>query len=224
LDQIEPFPESKEWGETVDPAKLALWLEANRIPLIAHPAAFRERWSKKDDGSMVGPFRPPPIERWKATGARVIQSEETYQLAPGCWTTGYIPRHGFEQSGRPHNRFYRKRDEFIPDDLEDDQAVVIHLKDKGLIVLSGCAHSGIVNTVEYAQQFTGIDRIYAVLGGFHLARASEDEIQKTIVYFKDLGVKYIVPSHCTGLLAISMFAQEMPDSFVEGVVGMRYIF
>ena len=93
-----------------------------------------------------------------------------------------------------------------------------------LLVLSGCAHSGIVNTVEYARQFTGIEEVHAVIGGFHLARADDDEIERTIDYFKSLWPKHIVPSHCTGFKAISRFAQEMPDAFIEGVVGARYLF
>jgi 7,8-dihydropterin-6-yl-methyl-4-(beta-D-ribofuranosyl)aminobenzene 5'-phosphate synthase len=119
---------------------------------------------------------------------------------------------------------YREGADFRPDDLDEDQAIVIHLKDKGLVVLSGCAHSGIVNTVEYARQSTGVEQVCAVIGGFHLARADDDEIQQTIDYFKGLNPKYIVPSHCTGFKAISRFAQEMPDAFIEGVVGARYLF
>lgn len=119
---------------------------------------------------------------------------------------------------------FRDGADFMPEDLDEDQAIVIHLKGKGLVVLSGCAHSGIVNTIEYARQFTGVEKIHAVIGGFHLARANEDEIEQTIAYFKDLQPAYVVPSHCTGFRAISQFAREMPDAFIEGVVGAKYIF
>jgi 7,8-dihydropterin-6-yl-methyl-4-(beta-D-ribofuranosyl)aminobenzene 5'-phosphate synthase len=167
---------------------------------------------------------PPPEDRWKAAGAKITRSEGPYELTKGCWLTGYIPRKSFEESGRPEKLLYRNGADFIPDDLEEDQAIVIHLKEKGLVVLSGCAHSGIVNTVEYARQFTGVDKVYAVLGGFHLARASQEEIDQTMAYFKDLVPAYIIPSHCTGFQATSQFAQALPDAFVEGVVGTRYKF
>ena len=114
---------------------------------------------------MVGPFLPPPDLEWKAAGAKIIFSEEPYKLARGCWTTGFVPRTSFEQSGRPTKLLFRYGSDFIPDELEEDQAIVINVKNKGLIVLSGCAHSGIVNTVQYAKEFTGINRIYAIIAG-----------------------------------------------------------
>lgn len=224
LDQMQLSPRLQEWPEGVSEAELSAWLEKNQIPIVAHPAAFRERWVKKEDGTLKGPFSPPPVKRWNAAGAVIVYSEKPYELAPGCWTTGHIPRQSFEESGRPKNRFYRDGVDFIPDDLDEDQAVVINLQGKGLIVLSGCAHSGIVNTIEYARQFTGIERVHAIIGGFHLARASEEEIEKTTAYIKDLQPTYVIPSHCTGFQATSQFARQMPDAFIEGVVGATYRF
>jgi 7,8-dihydropterin-6-yl-methyl-4-(beta-D-ribofuranosyl)aminobenzene 5'-phosphate synthase len=224
LDQMKLSPMPQEWPEGVSEAELSVLLEKSQIPIIAHPAAFRERWAKKEDGTLKGPFDPPPVKRWKASGAEIIHSENPHELAPGCWVTGRIPRQSFEESGRPKNRFYRNGADFIPDDLDEDQAVVINLDEKGLIVLSGCAHSGIVNTIEYARQFTGIERVHAIIGGFHLARASEEEIEKTTAYIKDLQPTYVIPSHCTGFQATSQFAREMPDAFIEGVVGATYRF
>ena len=98
------------------------------------------------------------------------------------------------------------------------------LKRKGLIVLSGCAHSGIVNTIEYAKRFANINTIHAVIGGFHLARANDDEIEQTIDYFREVDPSFIIPSHCTGFRAKCRFAQEFPDQFIEGVVGTTYLF
>jgi 7,8-dihydropterin-6-yl-methyl-4-(beta-D-ribofuranosyl)aminobenzene 5'-phosphate synthase len=224
LDQMQLSPRPQAWPEGVNEAELNEWLEKSQIPIIAHPAAFRERWVKKEDGTLKGPFAPPPVKRWKAAGALIIQTENPYELAPGCWTTGRIPRHSFEESGRPKNRFYRDGDDFIPDDLDEDQAVVINLRDQGLIVLSGCAHSGIVNTIEYARKLTCVEKVHAIIGGFHLASASQDEIEKTTAYIKDLRPTYVIPSHCTGFQASSQFAREIPDAFIEGVVGATYRF
>lgn len=220
---LDLLPKDKKWDTPVNKDDVEKWMISSRIPIIAHPAAFRERWWEKDDGTMVGPFLPPPQGEWQAAGAEIILSEGPYQLAPGCWTTGYIPRNSFEESGRSNQLRYRNGSDFIPDDLEEDQAVVINIKGKGLVVLSGCAHSGIVNTIEHAREFSRVDTIHAVIGGFHLARSSEDEIDQTVEYLKSIKPELVVPGHCTGFKAICRFAQEMPDQFVEGVVGATYL-
>lgn len=224
LKAMKRTPEPKAWGKSVSLDNLKTWQMNHQIPLVAHPAAFRERWWKKEDGTLVGPNSPPPVSAWEAAGARILATSNPYQLMPGCWTTGYVPRISFEKSGRPTRGFYREGADFIPDDLEEDQAVVINVKDKGLVVLSGCAHSGIVNTVKHAQAFTGVEHVCAIIGGFHLARATDEEIKATIDFFKQLEPTYVVPSHCTGFRAISQFAREMPREFIEGVVGATYIF
>lgn len=218
------LPEPEEWGSTVTAEEVDAWLEEFRIPIVAHPAALRERWVVNDEGLWVGPFFPPPVQAWKAMGASIVTSEEPYCLDDGCWTTGYVPRTSFEKVSKPKKLYYREGSEFIPEGLDDDQGILIHVKDKGLVVLSGCAHSGIVNTVEHARRLSGIETIHAVIGGFHLARAEEDEIEQTIDYFKTINPRLIVPCHCTGLNAINRFAQTFPDSFVEGVVGTTYLF
>jgi 7,8-dihydropterin-6-yl-methyl-4-(beta-D-ribofuranosyl)aminobenzene 5'-phosphate synthase len=221
---LDLLPEQKKWKPGVKEKDIEAWLVDSRIPIIAHPAAFRERWWEKDDGTMIGPFLPPPLEQWQAAGAEIVLTDEPYQLAPGCWTTGYIPRKSFETSGRSDRARYRNGSEMLLDDLEDDQAVVIYVKSKGLVVLSGCAHSGIVNTIEYARNISGVDRVHAVIGGYHLALAEENEINQTIAYFKEIQPDLVVPGHCTGFKAISRFAREMPDQFIEGVVGATYLF
>ncbi len=216
--------ESKEWAEPITSEKVVEWTDAKRVPVIAHPAAFRERWRGKEDGTMVGPFTPPPRLEWEALGASIQCSEAPDPLMPGCWTTGYVPRVSFEQSGRPARRYYRQGDTLTPDDLEEDQAIVINVRDKGLVILSGCAHAGIVNTVNYAREFSGVDRVFAIIGGFHLARSTPDEIQTTIDAIKTLKPELLVPCHCTGFEAMCAFSQQMPAQFLPGVVGATYQF
>ena len=222
LKELNLLPEAKEWGQTVSEGEVLPWLTQKQIPIVAHPAAFRERWYRKDDGTLVGPFKSPPVKEWEAAGAMVITSAEPYKLAEGVWTTGYVPRKSFEASGRSKDALYREGSVFHHHDMDDDQAIVIVLKDVGLVVLSGCAHSGIVNTVEHAKAFTGIDRVHAVIGGFHLARAEDDEINQTLAYMKKENPALVVPSHCSGFRSIRRFAEEMPQAFVEGVVGITY--
>jgi 7,8-dihydropterin-6-yl-methyl-4-(beta-D-ribofuranosyl)aminobenzene 5'-phosphate synthase len=219
---MKPIP--MEWEASATPEELLKGTEWRRIPLIVHPAAFRERWSFPKEGKIYGPSLPPPREEWSALGAEIILSEGPYQLAPGCWTTGEVPRLSFEESGRPSSLRYREGKNFLQDDIEEDQAIVIHVKDKGLVVVSGCAHSGIVNTVHYAREISGMDRIWAILGGFHLARSTEDEIAMTVAEIKKLNPELIAPSHCTGFEAMCQFAIQMPEAFTYGVVGTKYLF
>ena len=223
LDEMNLLPEAKEWDGKVSQEDVENFLKKNQIPIVSHPAAYRERWWKKDDGTLVGPLNSTPRKEWEAAGAKITTSIKPYKLVDGCWTTGYVPRVSFEKSGRPKQLLYREGSDFLRDDLDEDQAIVINVEDKGLVILSGCAHSGIVNTIEHAKAFTGINKIYAVIGGFHLARAKDEEITKTIEYLKNEKPMYVVPSHCSGFQAISRFAQEMPDEFIEGVVGITYI-
>jgi 7,8-dihydropterin-6-yl-methyl-4-(beta-D-ribofuranosyl)aminobenzene 5'-phosphate synthase len=224
LNAMEIAPELQEWEPNTTAEEVLKGIEWPKVPLVVHPAAFRERWRIPKDEKMVGPMMPPPKEEWEAAGAEIILSEEPYQLAPGCWTTGNVPRRSFEKSGRGSAMAYREGDSFLPDDIEEDQSIIINVKGKGLVVVSGCAHSGIVNTVNYGREISGVEKVWAILGGFHLGRSPDDEIAMTVEEIKVLNPELIAPSHCTGFKAMSQFSMEMPDAFVYGVVGTKYIF
>ena len=223
LRAIAPRPEAREWPPDASMEEIRAWGERRKVSMVAHPAAFRERWGIAKDGRKYGPHVAPRDE-WEAAGADIVLSEGPYRLGPGCWTTGAVPRRSFEQAGTPPSRAYREEDEFLRDRLDDDQAIVINVRDKGLVVLSGCAHSGIVNTVQHAREISGVDQVHAILGGFHLAPAKDDEIERTIDEIEKLGPEMVVPTHCTGFKAIVRFSKRMPDQFVQGVVGTRYLF
>lgn len=217
-------PDPREWDKDAPGDEIRAWMEDYKVPLVAHPAAFRERWGFDEKrGKKYGPAITPRAE-WEAAGADIVLSEGPYPLGPGCWTTGAVPRRSFEQAGTPANRAYRDGDAFKRDRLEDDQSIVINVEGKGLVVLTGCAHSGVVNTVKYAQEISGVDKVFAILGGFHLAPASEHDIARTIDEIESLQPALITPTHCTGFQAIAEFARRMPDQFVLGVVGTRYLF
>lgn len=216
-------PAWKEWTPDVTEKEICDWLESHRVQLIAHPAAFRERWGIGQDGKKYGPGITPRDE-WAAAGADVVLSAGPYELGPGCWTTGAVPRKSFEKAGTPSSIAYREGGEFVRDYLDDDQAIIVHVRDKGLVVLTGCAHSGIVNTVNHAREISGVDRVWAIVGGFHLGDAKDDEIQRTVDEIGSLGPAMVSPSHCTGFPAISQFARQMPDEFVLGIVGTTFLF
>ncbi len=193
-------PKPKDWRSDATPAEMRCWAEGRHVPIIAHPAAFRERWGVRKDGTRYGPISPPPRAEWEAVGGEVIFAEGPTQLGPGCWSTGQVPRRSFEKTGRPSSRLYRSGDAFLPDETEDDQAIVINVKEKGLVIVSGCAHAGIVNTVNYASEISGVDKVWGIIGGFHLAPATPEEISQTIAEVKRRQPVMIAPSHCTGFL------------------------
>jgi 7,8-dihydropterin-6-yl-methyl-4-(beta-D-ribofuranosyl)aminobenzene 5'-phosphate synthase len=217
-------PKPKRWKQSATVEEILTWVEGRRVPVIAHPATFRERWKMRKDGTKYGPVVPPPRAEWEAAGAEMVLSEGPYELGPGCWTTGLVPRLSFETSGRPSTLAYRQGDTFLPDDIDEDQAIVINVKGKGLVIVSGCAHSGIVNTVRCAREISGVDRVWAIIGGFHLARAGAREIRRTIDEIRGFRPRMVVPSHCTGFEAMHQFAGQMPDEFVPGLVGTTYLF
>jgi len=224
LDVVGRRNREREWPAGTAMADVDAWLDTQRLPIVLHPAALRELWGKDDEGKLHGPGLPPPTGTWEDLGAKIVCEEGPYRLADGFWTTGYVPRRSFEHSGRGTSTYYRDGDVLRRHDTEDDQALILNVAGKGLVVVSGCAHAGIVNTVRHAQEITGVDRVHAVIGGFHLARCEPDELEQTIAAFKGWAPTLISPSHCTGFGPICRFAAEMPGPFVPGVVGVTYRF
>ena len=121
-------------------------------------------------------------------------------------------------------RYLFRDGDWQPDPLIlDDQAAVLHVRDKGLVVLTGCGHAGIVNIVRYAQKLTNVERVYAVIGGFHLnGPLFEPIIPATGDAFAELAPEVLVPAHCTGWRAIHALAARLPDAFIQNSVGTRY--
>jgi 7,8-dihydropterin-6-yl-methyl-4-(beta-D-ribofuranosyl)aminobenzene 5'-phosphate synthase len=217
-------PGPRNWAKDAPLEEILEWVKGRPVPVIVHPAAFRERWRIKQDGSKFGPGLPASRAEWEAAGAEIVLSDSPYELSSGCWTTGAVPRLSFEEAGTSQKMAFREGDVFIRDKVDDDQAIVINVKNKGLVIVAGCAHSGIINTVNYAQELSGVKDVWAILGGFHLAPAGEEEIQRTIDDIKSKGPAIIAPTHCSGFAAISQFAAQMPDAFVLGAVGTRFVF
>jgi 7,8-dihydropterin-6-yl-methyl-4-(beta-D-ribofuranosyl)aminobenzene 5'-phosphate synthase len=194
-----------------------LALKGERTPVVVHPDAFFERWRRLSDGTFDGP-RQQDRRAWEDAGALIVSIGEPYELAPGCLATGPVPRRtDFEKVTSA--AFRTEGSERVSDQILDDQSIVINVKGKGLVVISGCAHAGIVNTVLYAREISAVDRVWAVLGGFHLGSAGEEQVGRTIAELKALDPKLVMPCHCTGFEATRRFAEEMPGQFVVGAVG-----
>ena len=138
--------------------------------------------------------------------------------------TGQIHRSTPFEQGFPLH-YARMGDEWKQDPwIHDDQAMVFHVKNKGLVILTGCGHAGAINTIRQAQVLTGVKKIYAVLGGFHLTGAFfEPIIEPTVAALKELNPALVVPAHCTGWKATHRIAQELPEAFVPNSVGTQFL-
>lgn len=137
--------------------------------------------------------------------------------------TGEVDRTtGFERGFPIHEA--RRNGSWEPDPLIlDDQALIANVAGKGLVVITGCGHAGIVNICRYAQRLTGVDRLHAVMGGFHLnGPLFEPIIGDTVDALESLAPDVIVPAHCTGWKAIHTFARRLPDAFIQNSVGTTY--
>jgi 7,8-dihydropterin-6-yl-methyl-4-(beta-D-ribofuranosyl)aminobenzene 5'-phosphate synthase len=197
--------------------------EVRQIPLVAHPDAFLKRRLNGPNGIAELP-QPDAVELKKA-GADVMMRSGPSTLASGhLLVTGEVERKTSFEKGMPGMEMFAGGT-WVPDPILDDQALVINVKDKGLVVLSGCAHAGIINTVEYAKKITGVDHVHAVLGGFHLTGpAFAKVIQPTVEGMKRIDPDYVVPMHCTGWDAINRFFVEMPGRCILNTVGTTYVF
>jgi len=192
------------------------------LPIIVHENMFKTRGSANAKGT-IRQYPEFPTEA-QLSPARLVSTKKPSLTAEGMvCITGEIPRKtSFETGYTQHKAFVNgswKSDPLIM----DERAIAINIKGKGLVVLSGCAHAGIINTVTYAQQITGTEKVYALLGGFHLAgKTFENRIQPTIEELQRVKPKLIVPSHCTGWKAMCATAKTFPEAFVWNSVGNLY--
>jgi 7,8-dihydropterin-6-yl-methyl-4-(beta-D-ribofuranosyl)aminobenzene 5'-phosphate synthase len=191
-------------------------------PFYVGEGFFVGTFMKRPDGRVVSLLA---LKREDLEGLgliKIVEVKHPTPIVPAAYLTGRVERvTDYEQV--PPVFVAKEGAQFVQEDFIGEQAIVLNAKRKGLIVLSGCAHRGIVNTVKHAQKITGMEKLHAVIGGFHLTGAKPEIVQKTIADIKALHPDYIVPMHCTGFEAISAFAREMPDEFILNTAGTRYI-
>jgi 7,8-dihydropterin-6-yl-methyl-4-(beta-D-ribofuranosyl)aminobenzene 5'-phosphate synthase len=193
------------------------------IPLVVHPDAFLyPRFVEEKDGSKKRFPRTLVRKNLDQSNVKIQESQTpTPILDESILVTGEIERTTTFEKGMP-NALLERDGRLEPDPIKDDQALVINLKDKGLVVIAGCSHAGIINTVLYAQKLTGVERVHAVLGGFHLSGAFYEKIlEKTIEMLKALSPAVVVPMHCTGRKAMERLSSEFPAAFVLNSVGSK---
>ena len=210
------------YGNLVALLKSKMGKISKGIPLYVGEETFLETVGKLPNGTILssGQLKREDIE--SLGFVKIVEIKDPTPIVPGTYLTGRIEMVTEYEKGGP-NFLLNRGDKIEHDDLIGEQSLVFNAKGKGLVVLSGCAHRGIVNTVKHAQKMTGAEKVHAVIGGFHLTEANPELIQRTIADIKAIGPDYIVPTHCTGFEAITAFAKEMPDQFILNTAGTKYI-
>jgi 7,8-dihydropterin-6-yl-methyl-4-(beta-D-ribofuranosyl)aminobenzene 5'-phosphate synthase len=190
------------------------------VEVIAHPDIWAPKYVRRDgetEEQYIGiPFVRGELE---SLGAHFNLVREPVRITDRIITTGEIPMlSGYEEI--ENNLFVKEADVLQPDRLADDLALVIDT-DFGLVVILGCAHRGIINTLRHAQRLTGKELVYAVIGGTHLFLASDERIEQTIAALKEIGIQRLGVSHCTGFHASARLAQEFEGIFFLNNAGTR---
>jgi 7,8-dihydropterin-6-yl-methyl-4-(beta-D-ribofuranosyl)aminobenzene 5'-phosphate synthase len=208
------------WDHVTGMEGLVRELGRTHMPVVIHPEFWARRRIRFPG---LEPAELPATSRAALEGmgfAIVEERHPSFLLDGAVLITGEVDRTtAFEIGFRGHEAL-RDR-EWQPDPLIlDDQALVVSLGDKGLVVLSGCGHAGIVNTVRYARKLTGTDAVAAIIGGFHLSGPMfEPIIDPTVDVLAQLSPSLVVPAHCTGWRAVHRLATSLPNAFVMSTVG-----
>ena len=195
------------------------------LPLVLHPDAWRERRVVFPTGVEIR-MPPPSHNDLDREGWKIVEERgPSLLLENRVLVTGQVDRVTDFEKGFPLQHV--KTDHgWEPDTwIWDDQAVACHVKGKGLVVLSSCSHAGVINVLKHAQRLTGVDTVYAFVGGLHLTGGLfEPIIPRTINELAAIGPQVIVPGHCTGWKATHELARQLPNAYVQTSVGTRLLF
>lgn len=208
------------WDHVTGIEGLVRVLGPTSLPVMIHP----EFWSRRRisfPGLITAEFPATSRGALEEMGFTIVEERQPSFLLDGAvLITGEVDRETPFETGFPGHQALRE-DGWQADPLIlDDQALVLSLRDRGLVVLSGCGHAGIVNTVQYARRLTGQDKVGAIVGGFHLSGPMfEPIIGPTVDALAELSPSLLVPAHCTGWRACHQIAARFPDAFVMGTVG-----
>lgn len=201
-------------------------LGQRRLPLILHPDSWRDRKAVFPSGAEL--HLPAPTRAdLEREGVEIIERRDPSLVLDGqVLVTGQVERVTPFERGMP-GHFARTADETWEADpwIWDDQALVVNVRDRGLVVLSACSHAGIVNVLRYARQLTGVTAIQGVIGGLHLSGGVfEPIIPDTVAALEELAPALILPGHCTGWKAQHAIARALPSAYVQTCVGTRIRF
>lgn len=196
--------------------------QSHRPKLYLHPAALQRRFSRHRDGSVQDVGIPSSLDiQTLEELADPVWTDQPTQIVPGLFVTGHIPRlTDYEDTG---GDFHLDDTCSRPDPIADDQAVYFDTP-AGLVVLLGCAHAGLINTLGHIGRTIGQRPIHAVIGGMHLVHASPDRMNRTVSALRQLDVQRLAPTHCTGARAAARLWSEFPESWQPCPVGTTFEF
>lgn len=190
-----------------------------RVEIIAHPDIWAAKYSRDSGGGMHYIGIPHNLEELESLGADFHFSREPVPLSDDIITSGEIPlATAYEDVG---TSFYVKEgSDYQPDDIPDDLALIIKTA-AGLVIVLGCGHRGIINTIYHAREITGISAVHTVVGGSHLMAAGEERLWWTVNALRELDVAQLALCHCTGFAAACTLAGEFGERFLPVAAGSR---
>jgi 7,8-dihydropterin-6-yl-methyl-4-(beta-D-ribofuranosyl)aminobenzene 5'-phosphate synthase len=194
----------------------------DKVEVIAHPDIWAAKYVKQPEEAEKYAGVPFPEEAAETLGASFNLTREPVWISENIVTSGEIPMITEYEKIDPVV-YVKEKDELKPDPLWDDQALFLK-SEKGLIIILGCAHRGIINTIRHAQKLTGLEPVYAVIGGTHLISASPERMDSTIAELLSFGIQRLGVSHCTGLPASAILAQTFGEAFFFNNAGTRINF
>jgi 7,8-dihydropterin-6-yl-methyl-4-(beta-D-ribofuranosyl)aminobenzene 5'-phosphate synthase len=193
------------------------------LPVVAHPDTFRLHFIKDPYLRHVGVMPEDSRPKIEEAGGLLFLTTDPFPFLAGLVTTGEVRRQtDFEEVGIP--LFTLANGRMVQDRMMDDLSLVAQVQDKGLVIVTGCSHAGIVNIVKHSVEQTGENRIAAILGGFHLLAASEERIGRTAEALSQFDIELISAGHCTGFKAQVALYQAFKDRFKPLQTGMIFEF
>jgi len=189
------------------------------VEVIAHPDIWALKYAGRPERAEEYIGVPFPKEAAETLGASFNLTREPVWISENIVTSGEIPMITEYEKIDPM-LFVKEESELKPDPLYDDQALFLK-SEKGLVIILGCAHRGIINTIRHAQKLTGVESIYAVIGGTHLISASPQRMDLTIAELLNFRVQKLGVSHCTGLPASAILAHMFGEAFFFNNAGTR---
>lgn len=183
------------------------------MPVYMAPGAFMRRYTRSGGGQrFIGiPFAREMLE---SMGADFCLVDQPRQLADNLWLSGPVPRQTAYESGDAGFVDETGANDIVPDDMS-----LFYAGDKGLTVITGCAHSGIINIINYGLKLTGCSRLYGVIGGTHLGPASAEQQEATLAALADFNPEIIAANHCTGFAMMARLQAMFGDKFIPAFVG-----
>lgn len=204
------------------------WAERKVPFFVGGDDTFCRRWTVDSQGK---PLRSEQLQRAEVEdrGLRVIVANKPTIVCGHVLLSGQIPRVTEFETGLPNARLEVGANsaptrELVPDPFVGEIAAIYAVRDRGLVVISSCGHAGIINTIRHAQHVTGLERVHAVVGGWHLADATEDATNRTVRALVELAPDYFIPMHCTGFSTMARLERALPGRVIEPSVGTRVIF